>query len=358
MFPEIDNLFVPEPPNPLRAGTVSAVIVSFSDPDATRRAVDSLLSQSSPPIEVLVLDNHPKRLTATAIAGWSQDPRVRLIHSGQNLGYTAACNRAAANAAGDWLFFLNPDARADADCLATLLRAADARTGVLGAQVLLPDGRTNAGDNPLHLTGIGWAGRFGEPLEHGPPRDVAAVSGAALLARASAYRALSGLCERFFMYYDDADLCWRTRLAGWKVVFCPDALAWHEYEFDQGSMKWFWLERNRLWSLLANYSAASLCLLAPLLAGTELMVIVVAVRHGWLGSLLRAWVATLRGLPRLLSWRRKVQASRQNPDSEIISLMSGKFETGLLRSQAASRANPLVECYRRATVGILRIMGR
>jgi GT2 family glycosyltransferase len=334
------------------------VVVSFSDPVATRRAVDSLLSQSSPPIEVLVLDNHPQRLTATAIVGWSQDPRVRLIHSGHNLGYTEACNRAAANAAGDWLFFLNPDALADADCLATLLRAANARTGVLGAQVLLPDGRTNAGDNPLHLNGIGWAGRFGEPIERGPPRNVAAVSGAALLARASAYRALGGLCERFFMYYDDIDLCWRMRVAGWTVAFCPAAVAWHDYQFDKGGMKWFWLERNRLWSVLANYSAASLCLLAPLLAGSELMITLVAVRDGWVGNLISAWVATLRGLPELLSWRRRVQASRQTPDSEIVSLMSGKFETGLLRSQAASRANPLIECYRRATMGVLRLMGR
>jgi GT2 family glycosyltransferase len=345
---------VPEPPNPRPAGTVSAVIVSFSDPDATKCAVCSLLAQSSPPIEVLVLDNHPQRLTASAIAGWSPDPRVRLIHSGHNLGYTAACNRAAANAAGDWLFFLNPDAHADVDCLATLLRAANARTGVLGAQVLLPDGRTNAGDNPLHLTGIGWAGGFGEPAEQGPPRDVAAVSGAALLARASAYRALGGLCERFFMYYDDADLCWRMRLAGWEVVFCPNALAWHDYEFERGSQKWYLLERNRLWSLLSNYSMPGLLLVGPLLIVTELVVASLAVRAGWGRSLVRAWVSVIRSLPELRRWRRTVQASRRVGDSEIVGLMSGRFQTALIRSRLASRVNPLMMCYQR---GMQRILG-
>ena len=80
------------------------------------------------------------------------------------------------------------------------------------------------------------------------------------------------MCERLFMYEDDVDLCWRVRLTGWTVMFCPDAVVWHEYEFDKGTMKWYWLERNRLWTVLSNYSAITLVLLAPLLLGTELMV--------------------------------------------------------------------------------------
>ena len=187
--------------------TVSAVVVSFSNPSATRHAIRSLIEQAEPPLEILLLDNHPEGLTAAAMVEWPEASQVRLIHGGENLGYAVGCNRAASVARGEWLFFLNPDAQADPGCLTALVAAADAQAGVVGAQILLPDGRTNAGDNPLHLTGIAWAGRFGEPREHGPPRSVGAVSGAAMLARASAYRELGGLCERFFMYYDDADLC-------------------------------------------------------------------------------------------------------------------------------------------------------
>ena len=141
--------------------------MSFSDPEATRRAVESLLHQSSPPIEILLADNHPDARTARAMRAWEQDARVRLVHSGENLGYTGACNAVAAQARGEWLFFLNPDARADPTCLETLVGAADAHCGVAGAQVLLPDSRTNAGDNPVHITGIAWSGRFGEPREYG-----------------------------------------------------------------------------------------------------------------------------------------------------------------------------------------------
>jgi GT2 family glycosyltransferase len=338
--------------------TISAVVVSFSDPTATRTAVESLLRQSRPLLEVLVFDNHPGGPVATAMVDWDMDSRVRLVHSGENLGYTAACNRAAAEARGDWLFFLNPDARADSDCLNVLLAPTDTRTGVVGAQVLLPDGRTNAGDNPLHVTGISWAGGFGEPREHGPPRAVATVSGAALLARSSAFAELGGVCERFFLYQDDADLCWRMRLAGWAVLFCPGAVVWHDYEFEKGARKWYWLERNRLWSVLSNYSAPTLLLLAPLLIGTELAITAVAMRKGWLGSLLRAWCSTLRSLPELLRWRRRVQGSRRVPDSELLAPMQGRFETGLMHNSVALRVNPLMVCYRLILLRILQAAGR
>jgi GT2 family glycosyltransferase len=338
--------------------TVSCVVVSFSDPTATRRAVDSLLAQSEAPIEVLLVDNHPDAPAVAYLDRWEKDGRVRLVHGGQNLGYTVACNRAAAQARGDWLFFLNPDARADPDCLRTLLRGAKEHTAVLGAQILLPDGRTNAGDNPLHITGVAWAGRFGEPREHGPPREVAAVSGAGLLARRADFREIGGLCEGYFLYQDDADLCWRTRMTGCQVVFCPEAIAWHDYEFEKGAGKWYWLERNRLWCVLSNYSVTSLLLLLPLLLGAELVVAGRALRGRRIGGLVRAWGSIVRSLPELLRWRARVQARRRVPDSELMSRMTGHFQTALLHSPATTRAGLLMELYRRGVIRVLRAVGQ
>jgi GT2 family glycosyltransferase len=338
--------------------TVSAIIVSFSDPEATRGAVESLLAQSHPPIEILIADNHPESRTAKAMSAWPPDARVRLVHRGENLGYTGGCNAAATHAQGEWLFFLNPDARADPSCLTTLLDAVDSRSGVAGAQVLLPDDRTNAGDNPVHITGIAWSGRFEEPREHGPPREVGSVSGAALLARAEAFRAAGGMCEPLFMYEDDVDLCWRVRLTGWTVVFCPDAVAWHDYEFEKGTMKWYWLERNRLWTVLANYSAITLLLLAPLLLGTELMVTTQAIRGGWTLKLLRAWGSVVLDLPQLIRWRRRVQRGRRVGDREIVELMSGRVETSLLDSPLTLRINPVLAAYRRIVLAVLGAVER
>ena len=149
------------------------------------------------------------------------------------------------------------------------------------------------------------------------------------------------MCERFFLYLDDVDLCWRVRLAGWQVAFCPEALVWHDYEFDKGKEKWYWLERNRHWTVLANYSPLSLLVLAPMLAGAELMVLGLALRERWVRQLMRAWISTLQGAPELLRWRRIVQAQPAASDREIVARMTGRFQTSRSESPLRSRVKPV-----------------
>lgn len=325
--------------------SVSAIVVSYADAAATRAAVESLRAQTLRPAEILVVDNHPEGPAAAALAGLD----VRIVRPEGNVGFAPAINLAAATARGEWLFCLNPDAIAAPDCLALLIEAADDRdVAVVGAQVLLPDGaRTNAGDNPVHLTGLSWAGRYLEPREDGPPRDVLVVSGAAMLIRADAFRALRGFPPGFFLYHEDVDLGWRTNLSGARVRFCPRAIVSHDYEFAKGDTKWFWLERNRLWTVLSLYEARTLLLLAPLLAATEAAILLVAARQGWLGAKLRAYAALVRAAPALRRWRRSVQRARVVPDRELLPRFTGTVDSPVLAGPLLRAANPWLERYRR-----------
>jgi GT2 family glycosyltransferase len=335
----------------VEACSVSAIVVSYADADATRTAVQSLGRQTVAPVEVIVVDNHPHAPAAAALAGLE----VSLVRPDGNIGFAPAIDLAARRAAGEWLFVLNPDAVAEPACLERLIAAADEDVGLVGAQVLLADSeRTNAGDNPLHISGLSWSGRYLEPREDAPPRDVAVVSGAAMLVRARALRDIGGFPPGFFLYQEDVDLAWRLRLAGWRVRYCPRAAVRHDYEFGKGRQKWFWLERNRLWIVLSNYSGGTLILLAPLLLGVEAGVIALAARGGWLPEKLRAYGALAKELRRLVGWRRRVQASRKVPDGEILRATTGRMETPLLRSSMLAIGNPIMECYRRALLAVSR----
>ncbi|TML98493.1 MAG: glycosyltransferase family 2 protein [Actinobacteria bacterium] len=330
--------------------STAGVVVSYADATATRAAVGSLLRQTAPLEEVIVVDNaRDERLETGA---W--DKRVRVLRPGRNLGYGPACNLAAAATQADWLLFCNPDAKADERCLELLLAAADERTAIVGAQVLLPGARAvNAGDNPLHLSGLSWSGRFGEPREDGPPRDVAVASGAALLVRRAAFEQLGGYHPSCFLYYDDVDLAWRARLAGWRVRFQPAAVVEHDFSFERGAMKWYWLERNRLWSVLANYSARALVLLAPLLLVTELAILGFAVRRRWWREKLRAYAALWRARHQLRQWRAHVQRLRRVADRELLRAATADLD---LRLAGLRRPGPLpavLERYKSAVVALL-----
>jgi GT2 family glycosyltransferase len=331
---------------------VTVILVSYASPQATAKAARSALDQSLAPCEVLIVDNDPDGGAARAAQMPSE---VRIMHPGCNLGYTGAINLAAGEARGDWLFCLNPDAIATEDCVERLLEAVDGPdVAIVGAQVLLPDGRINAGENPISIAGVSWSGGYGRPREHGPARDTAAVSGAALLVRRDWFMGAGGLCPFFFLYVDDTDLAWRIRLSGGRVRYCPEAVVVHDYEFDKGARKWFYLERNRIWALLSNLQLRTLVLLAPVLLGTEVVVLARAAREGWLRQKLRAWGSLLVQAPELLRWRRRVQAARLVPDGRVLALFVGGIDTDLLDLGLPGWVAAALERYRCL---VLRLLG-
>ena len=338
--------------------TITAVVVSFADPTAAATAVRSLVDQSLAPVDVFVVDNDPGGATAGALAANPISPNLRIVHPGANLGYTGAANLAAREASSEWLFFLNPDAVASKDCLKRLLEAVDdTDVAVVGAQVLLPDGRTNAGENPINIAGISWSGGYGDPREHGPARDTAAVSGAALLVRRDAFLDIGGLCPYFFLYVDDTDLAWRMRLGGRRVRYCPEAVVVHDYEFKKGTHKWFYLERNRLWAVVSNLQLRTLVLLAPVLLITEVLVLARATSEGWLTEKAQAWASLLKQAPQLIRWRRSVQAARNVSDYRVLSLFSAGIETQLIDTGLPPWVNPCWEHYQRMVLRLLKQTG-
>ena len=273
-----------------------------------------------------------------------------------NLGYPSACNLAARVATGEHLLFLNPDARADPDCVAQLVSALahDPDAVIAGAQVLLPNReQVNAGDNTLHLSGLSWAGRYGLPPEAGPPRAAAVVSGAALLVRRRAFEALGGYTEGFFMYYDDVDLAWRAQLRGWQVLFCPSATVVHDYEFAKGGYKWLYLERNRWWCLLAHLERRTLLALCPLLFAAELAIWARATGEGWLDAKAGSYRLLWTDRRALRARRREVQSSRRVSDWAIVSRMGTSVESPFLASPALRLAEPALKAYQRLICRLL-----
>jgi GT2 family glycosyltransferase len=340
------------------APLVSAVIVTYKEIDLTLEAVASLKAQTLPVHEIIVVDNDPAHSIRDAMQG--AHPDVLLLNE-QNIGYAPACNRGAARAAGDWLFFVNPDAAAAADCLERLMSVAMAhpRAGIVTPQILFPDGETiNAGENEIHLTGIAWCGRYQQPREHAPPRQALITTGAAMLVNAELYRRLDGYCGEFFLFYEDPDICLRAWLVGAEVWYVPEATVTHHYSFGTSREKWFYLERHRLLSMLSTLRLSTLAILAPLLLASELALLLMARREGWLAEKLRAYRSVWEARGWVRTRRRKLAGMRACPDAAIIGRFKARLDSPQVPSPLARRAAPLLVAYRWAAVAAVKALGR
>ncbi len=298
------------PPGPNANAPLSVLVVTYNSADAVERSLPAITAELRGGDELIVCDNGSSDGTVERVRELA--PAARVIELAGNPGFGAACNAGADAAANPLLLLLNPDAVVAAGFREAIVlplaegRGWDAWQGLVTSDA---GARVNTWGGAVHFTGISWAGGAGRPIAAAPadPVEIPFPSGACLLIARELWRSLGGFSPPYFLYHEDTDLGLRLWLAGGRVGLEPRARVEHEYEFDKGSSKWFYLERNRWATILRTYPGGLLAALAPALAATELALHLIAAASGWLPEKLRADVAVLRALPRLLRERRAIQ---------------------------------------------------
>jgi GT2 family glycosyltransferase len=284
--------------------------------------------------------------------------RVTVVSRGQNIGFAAANNLAARRATGEALVFLNPDTVVAPDALAGLTAPLeDPSVGIVTARLRLLDRpeTLNSAGNEVHVTGIAWAGGYGEPAASVEElRDVPFPSGAAMAIRRELFEELGGFTEELFMYQEDLELGWRVRLRGLRVVVNPAADVYHDYEFGRNPGKQYLLERNRLVFVLSSYSPRLLALLAPVIASAEVGMLGLALKEGWARDKVAGWAWLVRNAGWLRRHRRETQALRRVQDRELARFLSPVVAPAMIPVPAPIRwANPLVRAYWRLVKRVL-----
>ncbi|HEX4669734.1 MAG TPA: glycosyltransferase family 2 protein [Solirubrobacterales bacterium] len=318
--------------------TLSVLIVAWNSREELARTLPALLPELSEGDELIVVDNDSADGTPEAVLELA--PRARVLRSGRNLGFAAGCNAGAAVASGDLLVILNPDAAPLPGFGEAIRRPWLRGRGWAAWQALVAQEggtRINSAGNPLHFTGISWAGGHGRPIAEAPPAGaVTGLSGACLAIPLATWREIGGFPERYFLYHEDVDLSHQLRLRGGTLGIEPAAVVDHDYEFGAREHKWRWLERNRLAFLVRVYPAPLLVLLAPALLVTELALVAVSLAGGWGRQKLAADLEALRWLPRLLQERRQVQAHRVISAAEFAAGLSADLDSAFIADAAWS----------------------
>ena len=220
---------------------LSIVLVGYNDVRRLRACLASL--RENPPAgehEILVVDNASTDGTEETVR--REFPAVRVIANPHNAGFSAANNRGAAESRGRALLFLNTDTLVPRGALAVLLErlASDPSIGAAGPALVRGPGdyQVSFGNrvdffaqvfqkfvlNPRWRRALRKRARRREKSE----REVGWLSAACLLCRREAFDQAGGFDERFFIYFEDIDLCVRMRAAGWKLLYVPAVAIGHE----------------------------------------------------------------------------------------------------------------------------------
>ena len=300
--------------------TVSIAVINYQGQDVLPQCLASIARLQGPVIETLVIDNHSR--DGSAQAAEKAFPEIRVIHNRHNVGFARACNQAIRATQGDYVAIFNNDIEVDPNWLTALLEVMEQRPSVAAGASKL---RLMGSRELLAGAGVGMT-RRGKGYDRGNherdtgqydrPGPVFAISGAATLIRRSAFEAVGPFDERFFMYHEDVDWCWRVWLHGYEILYVPEAIAFHMVETSTQR----YLPRNAKASLGLRHSVRSL--LKCYQWDTLRRLLVEKIREDpriFLGFPL-AWRVlgwNLRHLFSTLAERRRIQAGRSRSDRQM-----------------------------------------
>jgi GT2 family glycosyltransferase len=204
---------------------VSIIIPVFNQFEYTQACLASLQAvQEQPPFEVIVVDDCSTDSSPKVIA---QIPGVVYLRNNSNSGFIASCNRGAKTARGKYLIFLNNDTLVKPGWLTALLDTfkEELRVGIVGSKLLYPDGRLQEAGGIIWQDASGWNyGKFDDPgkPEYNYLRDVDYCSAAAVMIPKALFESAGGFDSRYAPgYYEDTDLAFKVRQAGYRVLYQP-----------------------------------------------------------------------------------------------------------------------------------------
>lgn len=221
--------------------TASIHIVTYNSSEHIDDCLEAVIKQSYPINQIVIIDNASKDNTLEKLQKWSS--RIHLVKNTKNNGFAGGHNQAIRMTDSDYCLILNPDVVLDKDYVLKTIEAIEntPRTGSATGKLLF-----KADPKRIDSTGliINKARRAFDRGAHQPSdqydqvEEVFGVSGAAAMYSREMINDISldgeFFDEDFFAYKEDVDVAWRAQLLGWKAVYEPSAVAYHERGWKEG----------------------------------------------------------------------------------------------------------------------------
>lgn len=305
---------------------LSVIIPHWNGKQHLEVCLNALRRQTFADHEIILVDNGSTDGSADYVREYF--PEVHLLELGENRGFTGACNAGYRESRGEFVCLLNNDTEADPGWLEAIVDAFDQfpQVGAVATKMLLFDRRDHfhsAGDY-YRLDGIpGNRGVWQQDVgQYDQQEPVFSACGGAAAYRRTMLQEIGFLDDAFFFSCEDVDLSWRARLAGWEVLYVPEAVVYHKLKASGGSgvTGSYHDGRNFLYIIWKNYPSGLLRTHARDIARAQWRITREAL-GAWRGpaarAKLRGQLAGLFGFFRMLPARRRIQAARRVDDRMI-----------------------------------------
>jgi GT2 family glycosyltransferase len=306
--------------------SVSIVILSYNSREDLEECIQTLITQTYHSFEIIVVDN--------ASTDGSEEfvrinyPEIKVVQTGRNLGYAAGNNAGFEVAKGEYIVVVNPDIVADPEWLAELIKPLESDQTITAttSKILIyyQKDRINTCAHKNHPTGLTFCRGLNKSADDfNNCQEVSSVSGCSFAIRSDMLRNINGFDPDFFLYQEDADLSWRIRFAGGKIMYVPKSVIYHKYKLSIAPWKEFYLERNRYLILLKNLDSVTLLLLLPSLIVTEIVTIGHALLNGpkYTKSKLLADLWILKNIKIVFTKRRETLSKKKISDKEFFNFL-------------------------------------
>jgi len=225
--------------------SIDIIIVNYNSTDYLLKCLESIFANTGKAdVNVIVVDNNSQNQVEQIAKIY---PRVAFIQNTTNIGFAAAINQGIRESNSKYILFLNPDTHIVPVFFRPILQYMETHphTGILGPKILDTDGTVQGSARafPNALTALyGRSSPLTKYFPNNPvsranimtiginkksPMEVDWVSGACMMARRQAIEEVGAMDEHFFMYWEDADLCRRMWINGWKVIYLPEVSLYH-----------------------------------------------------------------------------------------------------------------------------------
>jgi len=312
--------------------SVTLLVLNFNGEAHLKKCLDSLLTTNYSRFNVVVIDNGSMDESAEFLK--SNYSSVKVIKHNRNYGYALGYNLVINTIKDEYIVLLNNDVLVKPNWLKELMayiKNDDVAAVTPKMTFLHNKTQINAAGGCCDIYGVGLNRGNGEVdmKQYDTVQEVFYGNGGALLIKKRVWRKIGPFDERYFMYGEDLDWCWRARLKGYKIIYVPRAEVYHHWRGSGGSMV-ILLERHWLSTLLKNYGFKTLIKIMPKYLALKVLKTTWLTTHAKSSVKLAVIQALLWNLLNFRgTWRKRVQiqTSRKLPDAEIQRHMfKGSFE--------------------------------